>query len=175
MCRRGESASLFCVSSNSLRLDEWIQVRSVGRLLAVTLPKCFLLCCFNNCCCVRLVLSPCTMGGFFRPSLGSIISTATTMLARCGGAVDVIVLVGGFSASKFVRRELAAALEAGGGPPVVAPDYGATAVLEGEWPGQVLRFELLAVCLHVRLSHVVTVGKCDSCSHMHAHHTDGVC
>jgi hypothetical protein len=70
------------------------------------------------------------MEGFFRPSLSTITSTAQAMLARSGGA-DVVVLVGGFSASKFVRRELAAALEAGGGPPVVAPDYGATAVLEG--------------------------------------------
>jgi hypothetical protein len=71
------------------------------------------------------------MEGFFRPSLSTIISTAQAMLSRSGGA-DVIVLVGGFSASKFVRREMAAALEAGGGPPVVAPAYGATAVLEGK-------------------------------------------
>jgi hypothetical protein len=60
------------------------------------------------------------------------------MLARSGGA-DVVVLVGGFSASRFVRRELAATL-ARHGMPVVAPDYGATAVLEGAhdtgcWPG----------------------------------------
>jgi hypothetical protein len=70
------------------------------------------------------------MEGFFRPSLSTITNTAQAMLARSGGA-DVVVLVGGFSASKFVRKELATALEAGGGPPVVAPDYGATAVLEG--------------------------------------------
>ena len=53
------------------------------------------------------------------------------MLARSGGA-DVVVLVGGFSASKFVRKELTAALERHGAMPVVAPDYGATAVLEGK-------------------------------------------
>jgi hypothetical protein len=69
------------------------------------------------------------MEGFFLPSLSTIISTAQAMLSRSGGA-DVIVLVGGFSASRFVRRELAAALERHG-MPVVAPAYGATAVLEG--------------------------------------------
>jgi hypothetical protein len=71
------------------------------------------------------------MEGFFRPSLSTITSTAQAMLARSGGA-DVVVLVGGFSASRFVRRELTAALGKGGGPPVVAPEYGAVAVLEGE-------------------------------------------
>lgn len=70
------------------------------------------------------------MESFFRPSLSAIIDRAQTMLGRAGGA-DVVVLVGGFSGSRFVRRELRAALEAGG-MPVVAPDYGATAVLEGE-------------------------------------------
>jgi hypothetical protein len=79
------------------------------------------------------------MASFFLPSLQTIIKTAQAMLARAHGA-DVIVLVGGFSASKFVRRELAAALQAGGGPPVVTPDYGDTAVLEGgPWLGQVRR------------------------------------
>ena len=77
----------------------------------------------------RLVLSPSTMEGFFRPSLDTITSTAQAMLARSGGA-DVVVLVGGFSASRFARRELTKALERHS-MPVVAPDYGATAVLEG--------------------------------------------
>jgi hypothetical protein len=70
------------------------------------------------------------MEGFVRPSLSTITSTAQAMLTRSGGA-DVVVLVGGFSASPFVRRELTAALETRGGPPVVAPGYGAVAVLEG--------------------------------------------
>jgi len=86
---------------------------------------------------LRLVLSPSTMESFFRPSLSAIIDRAQAMLERAGGA-DVVVLVGGFSGSRFVRRELRAALEAGG-MPVVAPDYGATAVLEGELIGSLPR------------------------------------
>ena len=74
--------------------------------------------------------------GFFRPSLSTITSTAHAMLARSGGA-DVVVLVGGFSASRFVTRELTAALEKHG-MPVVAPDYGATAVLGGRLSGYAL-------------------------------------
>jgi len=52
------------------------------------------------------------------------------MLARAGGA-ETIVLVGGFSSSRYVMRSLRSALEVQG-KPVVAPSYRRSAVLEGE-------------------------------------------
>lgn len=69
------------------------------------------------------------MTGFFKPSLENVATRALQMLSRAGG-VDVIVLVGGFSSSRFAMRTLRSALEVPGRP-VVTPMYSRSAVLEG--------------------------------------------
>lgn len=85
----------------------------------------------SSCCSPprRLVLSQDEMTSFFMPSLETVAARAIQMLSRAGGA-DVIVLVGGFSSSRFAMRTLRAALEVPGRP-VVTPIYSKSAVLEG--------------------------------------------
>lgn len=77
----------------------------------------------------RLVLSQAEMTSFFQPSLDKVIATAQKMLDYVG-SVDNILLVGGFSSSRFAMRTLRAALEAPGRS-VITPVYNRTAVLEG--------------------------------------------
>ena len=55
------------------------------------------------------------------------------MLARAAGA-DIVVLVGGFSSSRFAMRTLREALEVPGRA-VITPMYSRSAVLEGEVAG----------------------------------------
>eukprot|EP00775_Hariotina_reticulata_P011136 gene11136-11289_t len=77
----------------------------------------------------KLMLPHNIMASLFNPSLDKVIARALQMLARAGGA-DTIVLVGGFSSSRYAMRYLRAALEVHGRP-VVAPSYRRSAVLEG--------------------------------------------
>ena len=88
----------------------------------------------------RLVLTHAVMAGFFNPSLDRVIAKALQMLARAGGA-ETIVLVGGFSSSRYAARYLRKALEVQGRP-VVAPSYRRSAVLEGAWGGGSLNYGL---------------------------------
>ncbi len=84
----------------------------------------------------RLELTTEDINKFFDPSINAMIATAQAMLSRAAAnsktGVARILLVGGMSGSPYVVARVKAALETAGRP-VMAPEYGGTAVMEGRW------------------------------------------